>query len=54
LRERYSPYVREGLRRLPAEQDDLREHGIGVFISTMLDSSSRILEQFLMQKQNTR
>ena len=56
LRPKYYVKGRDWEGRLPPEQVRLcAEHGIGVvYLDTVLDSSSRILEQFLMQKQNTR
>ena len=56
LRPKYYVKGRDWEGRLPAEQ--LRicdEQGIGiVYLDTVLDSSTRILEQFRARKQNTR
>jgi cytidyltransferase-like protein len=56
LRPKYYVKGKDWEGRLPPEQVRLcAEYGIGVvYLDTVLDSSSRILEQFLMQKQNTR
>ena len=56
LRPKYYVKGKDWKGRLPPEQVRLcNELGIGVvYLNTVLDSSSRILEQFLMQKQNTR
>ena len=56
LRPKYYVKGKDWEGRLPPEQVRLcAELGIGVvYLDTVLDSSSRILEQFLMQKQNTR
>jgi cytidyltransferase-like protein len=56
LRPKYYVKGKDWEGRLPAEQVRIcAEHSIGVvYLDTVLDSSSRILEQFLNQKQNTR
>jgi len=56
LRPKYYVKGKDWEGHLPPEQVRLcAEHGIGVvYLDTVLDSSSRILEQFLLQKQNTR
>ena len=56
LQPRYYVKGKDWEGRLPREQVRIcAEHGIGVvYLDTVLDSSSRILEQFLTQKQNTR
>jgi glycerol-3-phosphate cytidylyltransferase-like family protein len=56
LRPKYYVKGKDWEGRLPPEQVRLcAKHDIGVvYLDTVLDSSSRILEQFLMQKQNTR
>jgi cytidyltransferase-like protein len=56
LRPKYYVKGKDWEGRLPAEQVRIcAEYGIGVvYLDTVLDSSSRILEQFLTQKQNTR
>ena len=56
LRPKYYVKGKDWEGRLPAEQVRIcAEHSIGVvYLDTVLDSSSRILEQFLSQKQNTR
>lgn len=56
LRPRYYVKGRDWEGRLPREQARIcAEHGIGVvYLDTVLDSSSRILERFLTQKQNIR
>ena len=56
LRPRYYVKGKDWEGRLPPEQVRIcAELGIGVvYLDTMLDSSSRILEQFLTQKQNIR
>ena len=56
LQPRYYVKGKDWEGRLPREQVRIcTEHGIGVvYLDTVLDSSSRILEQFLTQKQNIR
>ena len=56
LRPKYYVKGRDWEGRLPPEQVRIcAELGIGVvYLDTVLDSSSRILEQFLAQKQNLR
>jgi cytidyltransferase-like protein len=56
LQPRYYVKGKDWDGRLPREQVRIcAEYGIGVvYLDTVLDSSSRILEQFLTQKQNTR
>ena len=56
LRPKYYVKGKDWEGRLPAEQVRIcAEQGIGiVYLDTVLDSSTRILEQFLTQKQNTR
>ena len=56
LRPKYYVKGKDWEGRLPAEQVRIcAEHRISVvYLDTVLDSSSRILEQFLTQKQNTR
>jgi cytidyltransferase-like protein len=56
LRPKYYVKGKDWEGRLPAEQVRIcAEQGIGiVYLDTVLDSSTRILEQFLAQKQNTR
>ena len=56
LRPRYYVKGRDWEGRLPAEQVRIcAEHGIGVvYLDTILDSSSRILDQFLSGKHITR
>ena len=56
LRPKYYVKGKDWEGRLPPEQVRIcAELGIGVvYLDTMLDSSSRILEQFLAQKQNIR
>lgn len=56
LRPKYYVKGKDWEGRLPAEQVRIcADHGIGVvYLDTVRDSSSRILEQFLTQKQNTR
>ena len=56
LQPRYYVKGKDWEGRLPREQVRIcAEYGIGVvYLDTVLDSSSRILEQFLTQKQNTR
>jgi cytidyltransferase-like protein len=56
LRPKYYVKGKDWEGRLPADQVRIcAEHGIGVvYLDTVLDSSSRILEQFLNQKLNTR
>jgi cytidyltransferase-like protein len=52
LRPRYYVKGKDWDGRLPAEQVAIcREHGIGiVYLDTVLDSSSRILEQYALQQ----
>ena len=52
LRPRYYVKGKDWEGRLPPAQVDIcREHGIGiVYLDTVLDSSSRILEQFSLQQ----
>jgi D-glycero-beta-D-manno-heptose 1-phosphate adenylyltransferase len=54
LRPKYYVKGKDWEGRLPPEQERIcAEHGIGVvYLDTVLDSSSRILEQFLVQNQN--
>ena len=56
LRPKYYVKGKDWEGRLPAAQVRIcAEQGIGiVYLDTVLDSSTRILEQFLTQKQNTR
>jgi cytidyltransferase-like protein len=56
LRPKYYVKGRDWEGRLPPEQVCIcADHGIGVvYLDTVLDSSSRILEQFLTGKQSTR
>lgn len=56
LRPKYYVKGKDWEGRLPAEQLRIcAEKGIGVvYLDTVLDSSTRILDQFLAQKQNTR
>jgi cytidyltransferase-like protein len=56
LRPKYYVKGKDWEGRLPAEQVRIcAEKGIGVvYLDTVLDSSTRLLEQFLAQKQNTR
>ena len=56
LRPRYYVKGRDWEGRLPPDQVRIcAEYGIGVvYLDTVLDSSSRILEQFLSGKQSTR
>lgn len=56
LRPRYYVKGKDWEGRLPPEQVRIcSSHGIGlVYLDTVLDSSSRILEQFLSGKQSTR
>jgi cytidyltransferase-like protein len=56
LRPKYYVKGKDWEGRLPPEQVRIcAEHGIGVvYLDTVLDSSSRILEQFLAGKQPTR
>lgn len=56
LRPRYYVKGKDWEGRLPPDQLRIcAETGIGVvYLDTVLDSSTRILEQFLAQKQNTR
>lgn len=56
LRPRYYVKGKDWDGRLPAEQVAIcREHGIGiVYLDTVLDSSSRLLQQFALQQQNQR
>jgi cytidyltransferase-like protein len=56
LRPRYYVKGKDWEGRLPPEQVRIcADHGIGiVYLDTVLDSSSRILEQFLSGKQTTR
>jgi glycerol-3-phosphate cytidylyltransferase-like family protein len=56
LRPKYYVKGKDWEGRLPAEQVRIcAEKSIGVvYLDTVLDSSTRLLEQFLAQKQNTR
>jgi cytidyltransferase-like protein len=56
LRPKYYVKGRDWEGRLPPEQVRIcADHGIGVvYLDTVLDSSSRLLEQFLTGKQSTR
>ena len=56
LRPRYYVKGKDWEGRLPADQLRIcAEHGIGiVYLDTVIDSSTRILEQFLSSKQTTR
>jgi cytidyltransferase-like protein len=56
LRPRYYVKGKDWDGKLPAEQVAIcREHGIGiVYLDTVLDSSSRLLQQFALQQQNQR
>jgi hypothetical protein len=56
LRPKYYVKGKDWDGRLPPEQVRIcAEHGIGVvYLDTVLDSSSRILDQFLSSKQSTR
>jgi cytidyltransferase-like protein len=56
LRPRYYVKGRDWEGRLPPDQSRIcAEHGIGiVYLDTVIDSSTRILEQFLSSKQTTR
>ena len=56
LRPRYYVKGKDWDGRLPQEQTIIcREHGIGiVYLDTVLDSSSRLLQQFALQQQNQR
>ena len=56
LRPKYYVKGKDWEGRLPPEQVRIcTQHGIGVvYLNTMVDSSTRILEQFLSQKQSTR
>jgi cytidyltransferase-like protein len=56
LRPRYYVKGKDWDGRLPAAQVVIcREHGIGiVYLDTVLDSSSRLLQQFASQQQNHR
>jgi cytidyltransferase-like protein len=56
LRPKYYVKGKDWEGRLPPEQVRIcAEYGIGiVYLDTVIDSSSRILEQFLAQKQHTR
>jgi cytidyltransferase-like protein len=56
LRPRYYVKGKDWEGRLPPEQVRIcADHGIGiVYLDTVLDSSSRLLEQFLSGKQTTR
>ena len=56
LRPRYYVKGKDWEGRLPPDQVRIcADHGIGiVYLDTVLDSSSRILEQFLSGKQSTR
>ena len=56
LQPRYYVKGKDWDGRLPAEQVAIcREHGIGiVYLDTVLDSSSRILEQFALQQSQSR
>lgn len=56
LRPKYYVKGKDWEGRLPPEQVRIcAEHGIGVvYLDTVLDSSSRILEQFLSEKHSTR
>ena len=56
LRPRYYVKGKDWDGRLPAAQVAIcREHGIGiVYLDTVLDSSTRLLQQFALQQQNQR
>jgi cytidyltransferase-like protein len=56
LRPRYYVKGKDWEGRLPEEQVIIcREHGIGiVYLDTVLDSSTRLLQQFASQQQNQR
>lgn len=56
LQPRYYVKGKDWDGRLPAEQVIIcREHGIGiVYLDTVLDSSTRLLQQFAMEQQNQR
>jgi cytidyltransferase-like protein len=56
LKPRYYVKGKDWEGKLPADQVSIcREHGIGiVYLDTVLDSSSRILQQFALEHQNTR
>jgi cytidyltransferase-like protein len=56
LRPRYYVKGKDWEGRLPDEQVVIcREHGIGiVYLDTVLDSSTRLLQQFALQQQNQR
>jgi cytidyltransferase-like protein len=56
LRPRYYVKGKDWDGRLPAEQVSIcREHGIGVvYLDTVIDSSTRLLQQFALQQQNQR
>ena len=56
LRPRYYVKGNDWVGRLPAEQVAIcREHSIEiVYLDTVLDSSSRLLQQFALQQQNQR
>jgi cytidyltransferase-like protein len=56
LRPRYYVKGKDWDGRLPPEQVAIcRDHGIGiVYLDTVIDSSSRLLQQFALQQQNQR
>ena len=56
LRPKYYVKGKDWEGRLPPEQVRIcAEHGIGiVYLDTVIDSSSRILQQFVSEQQNTR
>jgi cytidyltransferase-like protein len=56
LQPRYYVKGKDWDGRLPAEQVVIcRDHGVEiVYLDTVLDSSSRLLQQFALQQQNTR
>ena len=56
LRPRYYVKGKDWDGRLPATQVAIcREHGIGiVYLDTVIDSSTRLLQQFALQQQNQR
>ena len=56
LRPRYYVKGKDWDGRLPPAQEAIcREHGIGiVYLDTVIDSSTRLLQQFALQQQNQR
>ncbi len=56
LRPRYYVKGKDWDGRLPEAQVEIcRDHGIGiVYLDTMIDSSTRLLQQFALQQQNQR